>query len=230
MRTARVLGCVVGLIVLVNAFWIGCGQAPEQPRSKPTKPPATANNDQQNPSQAGKPDDSKQPPKLSMPQVVLTEADQQTCLVKIGDMMPQAELPDPSGKTHALAQLFGPKLTVLCFWSAGNTPEQQSRAVDVLEFLQLEVAGAFPEQVRVIGVNVGDNPQTIAELLTKASVQFVTLLDSQGTLFARVATQRLPRVYLLDAQGKILWFDMELRRISRQDLLTAIRVSLGEGG
>lgn len=214
-------------LALTAAICIGCGRGGDA-QTKP-KPPASKPNDQQHLGQAGKTDHSRQtPPKPSMPQVVLTEAEQQTCLVKVGDLFPRAQLPDLHGKMHSLEELFASRLSVVCFWAGGNTEQQQSRAVDVLEFLQSEVSKPFSQQVRVIGVNVGDDAQTIAELTTRAGAQFVTLVDAQASLLKQVATERLPRVYLLDAQGKILWFDMELRRISRQDLLTAIRASLGQ--
>ena len=35
-------------------------------------------------------------------------------------------------------------------------------------------------------------------------------------------------LYLLDAQGKILWFDVEYSRSTREDLVQGIRVALGE--
>ena len=32
-------------------------------------------------------------------------------------------------------------------------------------------------------------------------------MDADGRVFAKVATEKLPRVYLLDPAGKVLWFD-----------------------
>jgi hypothetical protein len=43
-----------------------------------------------------------------------------------------------------------------------------------------------------------------------------------------VASEKLPRTYLLDASGKILWFDIEYSRTTRQQLLSAIRFSLAQ--
>jgi hypothetical protein len=58
------------------------------------------------------------------------------------------------------------------------------------------------------------------------------LLDSKGELFARIAKDPklkwMPRTYLLDAGGRILWFDVEYSRPMRRDLVEAIRVTLGE--
>ena len=40
--------------------------------------------------------------------------------------------------------------------------------------------------------------------------------------------RRLPRVFLVDDRGKILWFDVEYSRTTRQELLQAIQVTLGK--
>ena len=52
------------------------------------------------------------------------------------------------------------------------------------------------------------------------------MLDPQGEYFKTVAKEKLPRVYLLDASGKILWFDIDYARAMRRDLQTAIRAVL----
>jgi hypothetical protein len=38
----------------------------------------------------------------------------------------------------------------------------------------------------------------------------------------------LPRVYLLNASGKIIWFDTDYSQASRRNLMQAIQVLLGE--
>jgi len=53
------------------------------------------------------------------------------------------------------------------------------------------------------------------------------LLDADGSAMAKVGLEKLPRTYLLDAQGKILWFDIEYSRSTRRELLEAVRFVLG---
>jgi hypothetical protein len=55
------------------------------------------------------------------------------------------------------------------------------------------------------------------------------LLDPKGEFYAKVAKdRRMPRIYLLDIQGKILWFDVEFSRATRENLLQAIQSVVGK--
>jgi hypothetical protein len=48
------------------------------------------------------------------------------------------------------------------------------------------------------------------------------LLDAEGKALDAVATEKLPRTYLLDASGQILWFDIEYSESTRRELKNAI--------
>jgi peroxiredoxin len=80
--------------------------------------------------------------------------------------------------------------------------------------------------VAVVGVNTGDDPQAARELIKLAGARFPNLSDRQGEAFKQVATTKVPRTYLVDASGKILWFDLEYSRTTRRELLQAIRYTL----
>jgi hypothetical protein len=53
------------------------------------------------------------------------------------------------------------------------------------------------------------------------------LLDAEGRAFAEVGSEKLPRTYLVDAQGKILWFDIEYSLSTRRELHQALRAVVG---
>ena len=50
----------------------------------------------------------------------------------------------------------------------------------------------------------------------------VSLVDSDSKLFLQFATARVPRTYVLDKDGKILWFDIEYSQSTRRDLANAL--------
>ncbi len=152
------------------------------------------------------------------------------CLVKVGDVMPAAELVSFAGEKHTLESQYGKRLTVLCFWTIGEKRRAQLLAQAALQDLAKEIAGPFEaEGVRVVAVNVGDAVADARRHVEAAGVMLPCLSDAKGELFARLAKDRkMPRVYLLDAKGKILWFDVEYSRSSREDLTQGIRVALGE--
>lgn len=171
------------------------------------------------------------PPPATIPEVHLTEALQATCLVDVGDAMPDGELTDPSGQKQSLADLRGKKLTLVVFWTRGSTEFSAMAAEMRLEDLQKDVYEPYADKgVQVIAVNEGDEAGVVQKMAAEAGANYPVLLDPDGALFAEVATERLPRPYLLDAEGKILWFDLEFSPITRDKLMQAISVALGERG
>ncbi len=50
----------------------------------------------------------------------MADKDARTCLVRVGNVLPNAELPDLAGKQQRLHRLYGPRLTVVFFWNAAG--------------------------------------------------------------------------------------------------------------
>jgi peroxiredoxin len=166
------------------------------------------------------------PVALAMPKVVLSEAHAKTCLVKVGDTLPEMQLKTLAGKPQPLAALLGKRLTVVLFWRSGN-----SYAVEELADLGPDVGKPFADKgVQVIAIDERDPADVVAALVKRLGISFPMLLDSDGKALADVATRRLPRTYLLDEQGKILWFDIEYSASTRRELRDAIRVTLNSDG
>ncbi|MBN2476257.1 MAG: TlpA family protein disulfide reductase [Pirellulales bacterium] len=168
-------------------------------------------------------------PARTIPKVELAEQDYATCLVRVGDPLPEGTLPDTSGQLHKLTDLRGERLTVICFWAGGKPPYGPLRAAGLLEDLQKDYAQPYAEKgLRVIGVNQGDAADAAQQQIQAAGVTFPVLLDPLGAYFAGIATEKLPRLYVLDAQGKILWFDIEYSEITRDKLRQAVEVAMQE--
>ncbi len=170
------------------------------------------------------------PPPPTIPKVVMSDELGATCLVNVDDTIPEAELADLDGEMSELGSLYGSKLTVVCFWTIGTTPRSQLVANAVLQDLMKDVVGPFGEQgVRVVAINVGDGVEDAKQYVADAKAMFPILLDPQGEYFAKIATERkMPRTFLLDAQGKVLWFDLEYSNTARRDLVQGIEVALDE--
>lgn len=169
------------------------------------------------------------PPPAEVPEVRLTDALLATCLVRVDDLMPDGELPDLEGNPQRLSDLFGEKLTVVFFWATGDSSYSKMAATSALEDLQKDVAEPYSGKgVRVIGINVREEPELAREQVSKAGANFTNLVDGDGAFFSQVATEKLPRAYLVDGDGKILWFDLEYSHATHRDVLQAIQVELGE--
>jgi peroxiredoxin len=157
--------------------------------------------------------------------VLLSDELLATCLIKVGDAMPDGELPDREGKMNSLRSMLGKKLTVVFFWTA-----EDDYSLKEVEDLNAELDGPLgAEGVKVVGIDHGDTPAKVREALKKRKLKYPVLLDPDGKYFAKVAKQRVLRTYLLDAKGKVLWFDLEYARSTRRQLVQAVQVALGKG-
>lgn len=167
-----------------------------------------------------------EPYKLAMPKVILSDAHAKTCLVKVGDTLPEIALKDLAGKPQTLAPLLGKRLTVVLFWRSDN-----SYAVEELADLWPNFGKPFADEgVKLIAIDERDPADKVAALVKQHAITFPVLLDADGKALAGVATRRLPRTYLLDEQGKVLWFDIEYSASTRRQLRDAIRVTLSGPG
>jgi peroxiredoxin len=162
--------------------------------------------------------DPETPPEV--PKVEMTQQHAQTCLVNVGDKLPNAQLPGLTGQSYELSKLFGEKFTVVVFF-------RDSDDASLTELADLEY-GVGPlttreRGVKVIGVCESGAPASIDATCKKAGVTFPILLDTEGVYFKRLATGKMPRTYLLDNTGTILWFDIDYTRDTRHDLREALR-------
>jgi peroxiredoxin len=152
----------------------------------------------------------------AMPQVLLSKGDEARCRVKVGDTMPPIDLNQISGERKRLADLFGQTATVVVFW----------RLHQQLADLGPDVIKLFGDSgVAVVGIAVSESAAGAEAALEQARATFPNLLDSDGKAFAQVGSERLPRTYLLDPQGKILWFDIEYSLATRRELHQALRAA-----
>ncbi len=151
------------------------------------------------------------------PRVVMSRGHEQTCLVGVGDAMPDLKLTRSNGEPVTMGELQGEALTVVVFWTNRFAFARE-------QFARLAEEVALPYQhlgLKVIAVNVGDPVEQIEpDAMTRESV--VCVHDRDGAAVAQVAESKLPRTYLLDRDGRILWFDIEYSRTTRRQLRNAI--------
>ena len=126
------------------------------------------------------------PPPPGVPKVELADKDARTCLVKVGDALPEAELLDLTGTKQRLRDLYGPRLTVVFFWNAEG-PYGVEQLQDMAKGLCEPFGG---KGLRVVGVNCRDSAAVARANASAAAVAFPILLDADGALLAKVAPRR----------------------------------------
>lgn len=180
--------------------------------------------------------DLKNPPRVQrssmagpahVAKVLLSDSEKALCKVKVGDQVPEVSLPNLTGDTQAINKLLGEKLTVLLFWSPTDpfstwflsdlTPD----AFEPYNSLGLNVVG-------VCSGTADESVETSAaqKAAETAGAKFPILVDADGEAISKFGTDRSSRVYLLDSQGKIVWFDIEYSRSTRRDLSSALAALL----
>ena len=155
------------------------------------------------------------------PSVAMSQEHRNMCRLFIGDQMPAEKLPNGSGQEQTLADVLGEKLTVIIFWHAGNPYAQ-----DQFNRIRKELVPWADKGVRTVAIHVGAAPDNYDELCRSQGDGVVCLLDADEAFFQQVATAKLPRTYLLDAEGTVVWLDMEYSRSTRHDLLNAMQYFL----
>ena len=164
----------------------------------------------------------------TIPEVLLSSAHAQLCNLSVGESFPDARLSRYESRNNGsptdLQTLFGKQATVVLFWQPDRWMAQMA-----LADLQRDIADQFdPQQVGVVGIGVRQSSGTLGSTLKKAKASFPQLLDPEGKLFASTGSYALPRVYVLNAEGKVVWFDIEYSESTRRELAQTLAVLTAE--
>jgi len=217
----------LALAAMLGVLICGCGPDIDRVESGGAgTPPTTDGPDAGGPTRVEAPPDEPvdKPSPPTIPEVKLTESLRETNVVGVGERLPAAELPDLQGQPRELDALLAPRLTVVVFFDVGNP-------YGTMELEDLEkgfVESVAEKGVAVVAVAVGDTAQEVREAVQPMNLSFPVLLDTENRLFDQVATDHLPRTYLVDSSGKILWFDLEYSSTTRRQLDRAVEAALLE--
>ena len=73
----------------------------------------------------------------------------------------------------------------------------------------------------------GQPARAAQRFLKQTKATFPQLLDTNGKALAQVGSVALPRLYVLDPAGKIVWFDIEYSESTRRELAQTLTVLTG---
>ncbi len=140
------------------------------------------------------------------PVVQLSDDHQQMSTVKVGDAWPALALKTAAGAEATWAKQQGAKATVV-----GVTTSNGWMSKGLRKDLAADIATPLADQgVKAVAISVGP--------AGAATEGLTTLADADGASFAKLGTGRLPRVFVLDSAGKIVWFDVEYTNSTRREL------------
>jgi peroxiredoxin len=194
--------------------------ATAQPAATPagTQAPAkaTASSKSPQPRQAAKPIITSYSGKV--PPVLLSAQHAALCTVEVGDAFPPIELPQIGGGQTQLATLVGKQATAVLFWRPDHWMCRTALA-DIAKDVKADA------NIAVVGIIEGQALDAAQAEIAKSGAKFTQLADADGSAFAEVGAEALPRIYVLDREQKIAWFDIEYSEATRRELqqtLTAL--------
>ncbi len=217
------LGCLAGLLILG-----GCGddKTGEKTKSRAVVPRKTDGDGEKTKTAVAL------PPKLKprIEKALFSAEEEATLLVKQDAQFPDAKLKDLAEAGQAVSQLRGERATVVLLWS------DQSRAGrGALKAISARAAQQRPG-LSYVGIYVGDDAASAKQLADENMTSFPVLVDRERSLFKQVVkppegqgpADVLPRVYLLDPAGKVLWLSLALQNRDEVELDLALRFVLEE--
>jgi peroxiredoxin len=161
---------------------------------------------------------------LRIPPVILSTDHRKRCRVHIGDSLPPIELPLMGGNPTKLATLQGKQATVILFWHSHHWMTQDALS----DFSTLTKQWAN-QSVKLVGIACGQPVGKVQTQLTAVGAEFPQLLDTDNHAYSQISNLKasessLPWIIVLDAEGKIAWFDIEYSEASRRELRQTVGV------
>lgn len=160
-----------------------------------------------------------------IPQVFLSTGHRKLTKVKVGDVLPEAQLTnarDADAGASPLAVGNGRAATVVAVFSGrGRMTRTMLRDLrhDVAEtYAKLDTGPEAKRAVSTTAIAVNMSAADATALGDEVGYTGAMVLDPEGEYFAQLGTGRLPRVYVLDAAGKIVWMDIEYSPATRREL------------
>jgi len=168
------------------------------------------------------------------PEVFLSAQHAALCKVQVGENLPEFALPSakqPTDDALPLADRLGSKATVVALWKGEGAMGKsllRDLAVDIAAKYPAESSEAAAPEVATLAVAVETEAGEALEFTGQLGYESTVLLDKSGEAYAQLATDRLPRIYVLNAAGEIVWMDIEYSLSTRRELGRAVTALAGK--
>jgi thiol-disulfide isomerase/thioredoxin len=138
-----------------------------------------------------------------------------------GDPVPEAELTSLGDGDALVLEDLAEGPAVVNLWATWCVPcRQEMPAFD-------EVAGAVEgDEVRIVGVNIGDDPDAARDFVDELDVEFPQYLDEDGGLHAELGATGMPSTAFLD-DGRVV--DLHTGVLTAEELAAEIGERFGVG-
>ena len=130
---------------------------------------------------------------------------------------PDFELSDLDGDRHRLSDYRG-RVVIVNFWATWCPPCRAEMPSMQSAWEQLEHEG-----IMMLGIDVGEDEDTIFQFTADYPVDFPLLLDLDSQVTAQWPVRGLPTTFIVDPQGNIVYRAIGSREWDDPELLAQIR-------
>lgn len=138
---------------------------------------------------------------FKMSTLVQSEPDDlaETTLINAGDMAPDFTVEMLDGGKVTLSELQG-KPTLLIFWATWCPPCRLE-----LSKLQEHIIDRYGDRINVLPISRGEERAKVEGYISKMGYTFAVGLDGDQSIYKKYATNYIPRCFVIDANGKVLY-------------------------
>lgn len=144
-----------------------------------------------------------------------------TTLVNVGDVAPDFTVTMLDGRVIKLSELRG-NVVMVCFWATWCPPCRQE-----LAHLQEGVIDVFAgEKFVVLPISRGEERKVVETFITDNGYKFGVGLDSDRAIYDLYASNYIPRTFIVDKQGKVVYRNAGYDEVIAKEVNDAIRQAL----
>lgn len=144
-----------------------------------------------------------------------------TTLIHAGDMAPDFTVEMLDGSKVTLSALQG-KPTLLIFWATWCPPCRLE-----LSKLQEHIIDRYGDKINVLPISRGEERAKVEGYISKMGYTFAVGLDGDQSIYNKYATNYIPRCFVIDANGKVLYsgvgYDETVAKEVEQNIDKALR-------
>ena len=145
----------------------------------------------------------------------------ETTLINAGDIAPDFTVEMLNGSKVTLSALQG-KPTLLIFWATWCPPCRLE-----LSKLQEHIIDRYGDKINVLPISRGEERAKVEEYISKMGYTFAVGLDGDQSIYRKYATNYIPRCFVIDAKGKVLYsgvgYDEAIAKEVEQNIEKALR-------
>lgn len=145
----------------------------------------------------------------------------ETTLINAGDVAPDFTVEMLDGSKVTLSALQG-EPTLLIFWATWCPPCRLE-----LSKLQEHIIDRYGDKINVLPISRGEERAKVEEYISKMGYTFAVGLDGDQSIYRKYATNYIPRCFVIDAKGKVLYsgvgYDEAIAKEVEQNIEKALR-------